>query len=178
MCIRDRKIAFAYDHVDGENDVNPSATAGEHGTHVAGIAAANGGEIRGTAPDAQIAFMKIAADSNGSLPDSAIIAALDDVMALGVDAVNMSFGLDASLAEGGASDTYADAFATLEAAGVTLNAAAGNAYSSALGNQSGSNLPYATDPDLSLIHISSVATRTGSRRTRRSPSSSSVASRT
>ncbi|OUO96638.1 hypothetical protein B5F41_01535 [Gordonibacter sp. An232A] len=145
------KIPFAYDYVDGDNDVNPSATAGEHGTHVAGIAAANGGEIRGTAPDAQIAFMKIAADSNGSLPDSAIIAALDDVMALGVDAVNMSFGLDASFAEGGASDTYADAFATLEAAGVTLNAAAGNAYSSALGNQSGSNLPYATDPDSSMI---------------------------
>lgn len=145
------KIPFAYDYADNDNDVNPSATAGEHGTHVTGIAAANGGEIRGTAPNAQVAFMKVATDSSGSLPDSAIIAALDDVQQLGVTSINMSFGLDAGFSAGGSSDTYADAFETLENAGITLNVAAGNAYSAALGNQSGSGLPYATDADSSMI---------------------------
>lgn len=145
------KIPFAYDYADNDSDVNPSATAGEHGTHVTGIAAANGGQIRGTAPDAQVAFMKVATDSSGSLPDSAIIAALDDVQQLGVTSINMSFGLDAGFSEGGSSTTYADAFETLENAGITLNVAAGNAYSAALGNQSGSSLPYASDPDSSMI---------------------------
>lgn len=145
------KIPFAYDYVDGDNDVNPSAAAGEHGTHVTGIAAANGGKIRGTAPDAQIAFMKVASDYNGSLPDSAILAALDDVAVIGATSVNMSFGIDAGFAAGESYPTYERAFDTLEQKGVTLNVAAGNAYSSALGNQSGSNLPYATDPDSSMI---------------------------
>lgn len=145
------KIPYTYDYADNDGDVNPSATASEHGTHVAGIASANGGEIRGTAPDAQIAMMKVATDSQGALPDSAILAALDDVQSIGATSVNMSFGLDAGFADGSLTATYADAFATLDAAGITLNVAAGNAYSAALGNKSGVNLPYATDPDSAMI---------------------------
>ena len=47
------KIPFVYDYADHDNNVLPPATADmSHGTHVAGIAAANADTIRGTAPDA------------------------------------------------------------------------------------------------------------------------------
>ncbi|MCP5893820.1 hypothetical protein NL374_27365, partial [Klebsiella pneumoniae] len=39
----------------------------------------------------------------------------------------------------------------LAAAGVTVNAAAGNSYSSAYSNKSGKNRPYATDPDAGTL---------------------------
>lgn len=144
------KIPFVYDYADGDADVNPSAAASEHGTHVAGIAAANAGEIRGTAPNAQIMMMKVAMDANGGLPDSAILAALDDAAALQVDAVNLSLGMDGGFSDA-ASSTYTDAFSALDEEGTTLNVAAGNAYSAAYANQSGQNLPYASDPDSGVV---------------------------
>lgn len=145
------KIPFVYDYADGDNNVNPSSVSGmEHGTHVAGIAAANGGsQIRGTAPDAQIAMMKVAADQNGGIYDSALIAAMDDVPALGATSVNISIGADAGFSDEGAG-TYTDAINRLQDKGITVNVAEGNSYSSALKNQSGKNLPYATDPDSSM----------------------------
>lgn len=145
------KIPFAWDYADGDADVNPGGAGMEHGTHVAGIAAANGGsQICGTAPDAQIAAMKVASDATGSLYDSAILAALDDCYELGVDAVNISLGANAGFSDAG-SPTYADAFAALEDSGAVVNVAAGNSYTSAYSNQSGANLPYAEDPDTSMI---------------------------
>ncbi len=154
------KIPFAYDYADGDSDVNPGISGLEHGTHVAGIASANGGDqIRGTAPNAQIAIMKVASDSTGSLYDSAIIAALDDVLAIGASSVNMSVGADAGFSGDGES-TYNDMIGKLESKGVTVNVAAGNSYSSANKNQSGSNLPYATDPDSGIA--STPATVSGS----------------
>ncbi|WP_055426783.1 leucine-rich repeat protein [Bifidobacterium aesculapii] len=145
------KIPFARDYADSDDDVNPSDLSGmEHGTHVAGIAAANSGEIRGTAPDAQIVPMKVADDFAGGIYDSALLAALDDSKALDVDTVNMSLGSDAGFSEESTS-TYGDAIKSLRDGGATVNVAAGNATTSALGNRSGANLPYATDPDSSVI---------------------------
>ncbi|MCR5582061.1 MAG: leucine-rich repeat protein, partial [Eggerthellaceae bacterium] len=145
------KIVFAYDYADGDTDVNPSIDGLEHGTHVAGIAAANGGTtIRGNAPDAQLAIMKVASDSTGGISDSALLAAIDDAATLGADSVNISIGSDAGFSDEG-SPTYANAINALEATGATVNVAAGNSYSSAYGNTSGSNLPYASDPDDSIV---------------------------
>ena len=145
------KIPFAYDYADGDNDVNPGLAGLEHGTHVAGIAAANGGdEIRGTAPNAQILAMKVASDQTGFMTDTAILAAIDDCGVLLPDSVNISLGSDAGFSDGG-NATYADAIAKLESLGVTVNVAAGNAYSAGAYNQSGKNLPYAEDPDSSVI---------------------------
>lgn len=145
------KIPFAYDYADGDGNVNPGASGLEHGTHVAGIAAANGGDqIRGTAPDAQILAMKVASDSDGGLYDSAILAALDDCALLLPDSVNISLGRDAGFGDGGEA-TYADAIGTLEDGGVTVNVAAGNSYSYGYNNQSGENKPYAEDPDNSVV---------------------------
>lgn len=145
------KIPFAYDYADGDSDVNPGASGLEHGTHVAGIAAANGGDqIRGTAPDAQILAMKVASDSDGGLYDSAILAALDDCALLLPDSINVSLGRDAGFGDGGEA-TYADAIGALEDEGVTVNVAAGNSYSYGYNNQSGENKPYAEDPDNSVV---------------------------
>ncbi len=145
------KIPFAYDYADGDSDVNPGVSGLEHGTHVAGIAAANGGDqIRGTAPDAQILAMKVASDSDRGLYDSAILAALDDCALLLPDSINVSLGRDAGFGDGGEA-TYADAIGTLEDAGVTVNVAAGNSYSYGYNNQSGENKPYAEDPDNSVV---------------------------
>ena len=68
------------------------SSANPHGTHVSGIATANGGEIIGVAPDAQLVYMKVF-DYNDSSSSDAILAALEDAVILGVDCVNMSLGL-------------------------------------------------------------------------------------
>lgn len=154
------KIPFAYDYADGDPEVNPGISGLEHGTHVAGIAAANGGDqIRGTAPDAQLAIMKVASDSDGGIYDSALIAAMDDIPALGASSVNISIGADAGFSDEGAG-TYTDAVNMLESKGVTVNVAAGNSYSAGKYNTSGKELPYATDPDSSIV--STPATVSGS----------------
>ena len=145
------KIAFAYDYADNDADVVPHSSADlSHGTHVSGIATGNGGTIRGTAPNAQLMALKVARDSDGALPDSAILGALDDVGVLEPDSVNMSFGSDAGMSDEAAS-IYADAYKVLREKGITLNVAAGNSYSSAHNNTSGANLPYASDPDSSTV---------------------------
>ena len=145
------KIPFAYDYADNDDDVVPHASGLEHGTHVAGIIGANGGEkIRGVSPDTQLVAMKVASDATGALYDSAIIAALDDATALGVDSINMSLGTDAGFPDDD-NDTYNDIYNAVRAAGIQLNVAAGNSINAAQGNKSGQNLPYATDPDYSII---------------------------
>ena len=70
--------------------------AGDHGTHVAGIAAANAGvvaDVVGVAPQAQILAMKVfsSSGSNGATWAD-ILAAADDAVALGADVINMSLG--------------------------------------------------------------------------------------
>ena len=158
-CISE-KIPFAYDYADGDSEVNPGISGLEHGTHVAGIAAANGGDqIRGTAPDAQLAVMKVASDADGGIYDSALIAAMDDIPALGASSVNISIGADAGFSDEGAG-TYTDAINKLEGKGITVNVAAGNSYSAGKYNTSGKELPYASDPDSSIV--STPATVSGS----------------
>lgn len=145
------KIPFAYDYADDDADVAPSSGAGGfHGTHVAGIAAANADRIRGTASGAQIIVAKVARSGNGSLPDSAVLAALDDMAVLRPDVINLSIGWSAGM-DNAADSLYSTVYARLQEAGVTVDAAAGNAYSAGRGNNSGKNLPYASDPDSSVM---------------------------
>ena len=154
------KIPFAYDYADGDAEVNPGISGLEHGTHVAGIASANGGDqIRGTAPNAQLAIMKVASDSTGGIYDSALIAAMDDIPALGASSVNISIGADAGFSDEGAG-TYTDAINNLESKGITVNVAAGNSYSASKYGTGENGLPYATDPDSSIV--STPATVSGS----------------
>lgn len=118
---RSGKIPFCYDYYDRDTDVS---SVNPHGTHVSGIAAANGGEIIGVAPDAQLVFMKVF-DYDNNAYDDAIFAALEDAVRLGVDCVNMSLGV-----QGGFStyvnETTQRAYENVRAAGVTLCCSAGN----------------------------------------------------
>jgi len=53
---KDDKVPFQYDYADHDPDVYPMA---DHGTHVAGIITGEDDVIRGVAPKAQLAIMKV-----------------------------------------------------------------------------------------------------------------------
>ena len=103
-CTSTPKRPFGYNYIDGGTDVTHDRDSqGEHGSHVAGIAAANryvardGGfadaletvHVAGNAPDAQILVMKVFGQNGGAF-DSDIMAAMEDAIVLGADAVNLS----------------------------------------------------------------------------------------
>ena len=141
-----QKFPFAYDYADGDNDASP---AGSHGTHVAGITAANGSQITGIAPDAQIIVGKVAR-SRGGIPDSALLAALDDMAVIKPDVVNLSLGRTAGM-DSAADTLFAGVYEKLQEKGITLDVAGGNEFQAGYGNKSGKNLPYASDPDSSTL---------------------------
>ncbi len=100
------KMPFNYNYVDGNTDVShENDSQGAHGSHVAGIAAANryvnvngvltaasdSVLVQGVAPDAQLLTMKIFG-RNGSAYISDQLAAIEDALVLGADVINMSIG--------------------------------------------------------------------------------------
>ena len=145
------KFPFAYDYADGDNDASPAPDdSGSHGTHVAGIAAGNADKIMGTAPEAQVIVAKVSRSQTGEYPDSALLAALDDMAVLRPDVVNLSLGQTSGM-DNEADSVYASVYKNLQDAGVSVNAAAGNEYSAGYGNLSGTNQAYASDPDTSVL---------------------------
>ena len=146
-----QKFPFAYDYADGDNDASPrEGGSGFHGTHVAGIAAGNADKIIGTAPDAQVIVAKVTRSEDDALLDSALLASLDDMLVLHPDVINLSLGWTAGM-DNEADSVYATVYKKLQEAGITVNAASGNAFSTGYGNNSGKGLPYASDPDSSVI---------------------------
>ena len=118
------RVVGGYDYIDDDND--PMDTNG-HGTHVAGIAAANGSLV-GVAPEAELLALRvcefycessdiIAAIEYAANPDGN--PATDD----GVDVINLSLG-----GPGDRNDPVALAADQAVAAGVVVVAAAGNNY--------------------------------------------------
>ena len=146
-----QKFPFAYDYADGDNDASPrEGGSGFHGTHVAGIAAGNADKIVGTAPNAQVIVAKVTRSEDDALLDSALLASLDDMLVLHPDVINLSLGWTGGM-DNEADTVYATVYKKLQDAGITVNAAAGNAFSTGYGNNSGKGLPYASDPDSSVI---------------------------
>ncbi len=141
------KFPFAYDYADNDSDVSPSVS---HGTHVAGIAAGNADQIVGVAPEAQIIVAKVSRDGSRAISDSALLAALDDMVLLRPDVINLSLGWTAGM-DNEADSVYATVYKKLQEVGITVDAASGNAFSAGYGNTSGRNLPYASDPDSSVL---------------------------
>ena len=108
---RNAKVPFAYNYVDDSLDVSHDAEGdsnGDHGTHVAGIAAANryvphydaDGDlyydkqelgVTGVAPDAQLVVMKVFGVGGGAY-SSDYMAAIEDAIWLNCDSVNLSLG--------------------------------------------------------------------------------------
>ena len=145
------KFPFAYDYADDDVDAAPrEGGSGFHGTHVAGIAAGNADKIVGTAPDAQIIVGKVTRSEDDALLDSALLAALDDMVVLHPDVINLSLGWTAGM-DNEADSVYDTVYKKLQEEGITVNAAAGNAFSTGYGNNSGKGLPYASDPDTSVM---------------------------
>jgi subtilisin len=94
-----------------------------HGTHVAGIVAAelDGVGVVGVSPNASIYAVKVL-DGAGFGSVSAIVSGLDWAISHQMDIVNMSMGLSTY------SQALDDACAAAQAAGILLVAAAGNSY--------------------------------------------------
>ena len=121
------KVLGGYDFVNNDND--PLDDHG-HGTHVAGIAAANSTELKGVAPDAKLYAFKVLS-ANGWGYDSDVLAAIekttdpdgdpstDDAL----DVVNMSLGRQPD-----ANEPLSHAVNNAVLNGVTFVIAAGNGY--------------------------------------------------
>ena len=135
------KLPFAMNYLDNNLSVDhENDQQGEHGSHVAGIAAANryipngNGyanaletvKMAGTAPDAQLITMKVFG-SGGGPTDADYMAAVEDAILLGCDAVNLSLGT--SMAGDSFNTVYAGLLDYLTKTDTVVVASAGNSYS-------------------------------------------------
>ncbi|HOO97305.1 MAG TPA: S8 family serine peptidase [Caldisericia bacterium] len=102
------KVVKGYDFADLDDDPYPrSGHGGWHGTHVAGIVAADGDAgvatgksmPSGIAPDAKLGAYKIFSDDGGGAPTDRTMMALEQAFMDGCDVVNMSIGSDYTWAD-------------------------------------------------------------------------------
>lgn len=148
------KVPFAFDYADNDLDVAHNG-AGDHGTHVAGIAAANAGvvaDVVGVAPQAQILAMKVfsSSGSNGATWAD-ILAAADDAVALGADVINMSLGSACGFSTPEGEEGVAEVLENIASSGVMLSISAGNEYSAALGTRIGKGHALTQNPDYGTV---------------------------
>jgi subtilisin family serine protease len=151
------KVVFGFNYADNDlNITHDYDLQGDHGTHVAGIAAANkvdGSDVVGVAPDAQLYIMKVfGAERGGYTPD--IVAALEDALILGVDVVNLSLGSPAGFTSGEYTEEgeFLDEFyAAIASTGTILSVSAGNSYTSAYTNTWGTNQNLTIYPDNGIV---------------------------
>jgi hypothetical protein len=111
------KVIGGYDFVN--NDADPMDDNG-HGTHVAGIIAANGAGLQGVAPHARLMAFKVL-DNNGSGTEDEVIAGIEKAVEDHVDVANMSLG-----GSGDPDDAMSTAVDNAVQLGVTFCIAAGN----------------------------------------------------
>ena len=126
------KIPFAYDYGDGDTNVLATDEGDDHahaantqGTRVAALAAANGGQFSGAAPQAQLIVAKVTKDPGNNASDVDLLAALDDAMVLRPDVVSVSFSKTEGMSDAAAS-LYSQVYETLGAQGTTVYAPAGD----------------------------------------------------
>jgi minor extracellular serine protease Vpr len=90
-----RNYAGGHDLVDGDKDPMETLTLGKatvHGTHVAGIIAANG-RMKGVAPEAKIRAYRALGPGGGGTTEQ-VIAAIEQAIKDKVDIMNLSLGND------------------------------------------------------------------------------------
>lgn len=142
------KIPFAYDYADRDYDVFPYDS--NHGTHVAGIIGGKDNEITGIAVDTQLVLMKVFPDLDDGGKTEDILAALEDAVLLGVDAINMSLGSSCGFAREEDDDKLNEVYDSINASGISLITAASNSYSSSFGGEQG-NTNFVTNPDSGTV---------------------------
>ncbi len=150
---RTTKVPYAFNYVDNELRYNHAdgTTTNPHGTHVAGIAAANkieGSDVVGVAPDAQLYIMKIFHGSDGAMTQD-ILAALEDALLLGADVINMSLGTTAGFSS--SVEEVNEIYARVSTTDTVLSIAAGNSATSGYQNLFGTNASLTSNPDNSTI---------------------------
>ena len=142
------KIPFAYDYADKDPDVAPYDS--DHGTHVAGIIGGKDDVITGVAINTQLVLMKVFGDiNNGAIQDD-ILAALEDAILLGVDAINLSLGSACGFSRSSDNEYINVVYDKIEDAGISLVVAASNDYSSGYGGEN-SNTNKASNPDSATV---------------------------
>ena len=148
--ITQNKIAFGYDYADKDADIMPFENS--HGTHVAGIIAGKDDTITGVAVDAPLAIMKVFSDYDQGAEEGDIIAALEDSIILGVDAINMSLGASCGFTyESEPEKQYKnEVYSRIEDAGISLIVAASNDFSSGFGSEQG-NTNKTDNPDSATV---------------------------
>lgn len=141
------KIPFAYDYADNDPDVYPKEN---HGTHVAGIIGGKDDNITGVATNAQLAIFKVFSNYKTGAETEDILAALNDCVVLGVDAINMSLGSSCGFSR------EIDEFNTdvlydkIKQTGICLICAASNDSSSTLQSPNG-DTGLTTNPDTGTV---------------------------
>ena len=149
---RSAKVPFAFNYVDASLTADHSADSqGDHGTHVAGIAAANaleGTTVVGMAPDAQLIIMKVFGAAGGAYMDD-VAAALEDAMLLGCDVVNASLGSPRGFTS---SNSEIDLiYERLASQDIVATFSAGNEGTSSYGNTWGTDMNRTQNPDNSTV---------------------------
>ena len=142
------KIPFAYDYADKDPDVAPYDS--NHGTHVAGIIGGTDDVITGVAINTQLVLMKVFGDINSGALQEDILAALEDALLLGVDAINLSLGTACGFSRSADNEYINEVYDKIEAAGISLVVAASNDYSSGYGGEL-SNTNKASNPDSATV---------------------------
>ena len=152
------KVVFGYNYADNNLDItHDNDSMGDHGTHVAGIAAANkveGSEVVGVAPDAQLFIMKVYGYNHGGY-GSDIIAALEDALIFGVDVVNMSLGTNAGFTTS-TTEFVNELYASVAETNTVLSVSAGNSYTAGYGNMWGTDQNLTSNPDNAVISEPSI----------------------
>ncbi len=152
------KVPFGFNYADNSIDVTHDYDdQGDHGSHVAGIAAANKLDttsVVGVAPDAQLVIMKVFGQNPNGATTDIVLAAVEDALMLGVDVINMSLGAPAGFTVDSA--LVERVYGRVLETDVMLAVAAGNIPSSAIGNNQGSNLNYTSDPDTGIVNSPST----------------------
>ena len=124
---KNNKIPFYYNYGDSTKPLEMSYAnnTSYHGQHVTGIAAGNGDNYQGIAPNAQVALMRLTNGKGTFTSDENILKALNDCVILNVDAINMSFGT--SVIDFDEDDSlYESVYQKISDLGISSNIAAGN----------------------------------------------------
>ena len=146
------KIPFAFNYVDqnlkASHDYDEQ---GYHGSHVAGIAAANAIDstsVVGVAPEAQVYVMKVFGANGGAYQDD-LMAAMEDALMLDVDVINMSLGATSGFSS---EDPEIDAiYGRVEYFDTILTISAGNETQSSYGNMWGTDQNPTSHPDSAVV---------------------------
>ena len=146
------KVAYGFNYVDNNlNITHDYDDRGDHGTHVAGIAAANkvdASGVVGVAPNAQLYVMKVFGANGGAYTED-ILAALEDALLLGADVVNMSLGSPAGFTT--AADEVMAIYNRVTETNTVLSVSAGNNYTAGYDNAWGTDKNLTSNPDNAVV---------------------------